>query len=136
MTAAVERHETLAITSNEDIIQVRQAVRARVTELSFSLISQTKLITAASELARNMVEFGGGGTVRLETLSDSTHTGVRLTFEDHGPGISDIELALKDGYTTGNGLGLGLGGAKRLVNEFHIDSQKGQGTRVSVISWK
>ena len=136
MAAIVERHETLAVTSNEDIIRVRQAVRAWVIELSFSLISQTKLITAASELARNMVEFGGGGTVRLETLSDSTHTGVRLTFEDHGPGIPDIELALKDGSTTGNGLGLGLGGAKRLVNEFHIDSRVGGGTRVSVISWK
>jgi serine/threonine-protein kinase RsbT len=136
MGAIVERHETLAITSNEDIVHVRQAVRALVVELGFSLTSQTKLITAASELARNTVEFGGGGTLRLEILSDSTHAGVRLTFEDRGPGIADIELALTDGYTTGNGLGLGLGGSKRLVNEFHIDSQIGQGTRVSVTSWK
>jgi serine/threonine-protein kinase RsbT len=136
MATIVEKHETLAITSSEDIVRVRQAVRAWVVELGFSLISQTKLVTAASELARNTLEFGGGGTVRLEIISTSTHTGVRLTFEDHGPGIPDIELALKDGYTTGNGLGLGLGGSRRLVNEFQIDSQVGRGTRVSIIRWK
>jgi serine/threonine-protein kinase RsbT len=136
MATIVEKHETLAITSSEDIVRVRQAVRAWVVELGFNLISQTKLVTAASELARNTLEFGGGGTVRLEIISNSTHTGVRLTFEDHGPGIPDIELALKDGYTTGNGLGLGLGGSRRLVNEFQIDSQVGRGTRVSIIRWK
>jgi serine/threonine-protein kinase RsbT len=136
MATIVEKHETLAITSSEDIVRVRQAVRAWVVELGFSLISQTKLVTAASELARNTLEFGGGGTVRLEIISTSTHTGVRLTFEDHGPGIPDIELALKNGYTMGNGLGLGLGGARRLVNEFQIDSQVGRGTRVSIIRWK
>ena len=136
MTSIVERHETLAVTSDEDIIRVRQAVRSWVIELGFNLVNQTKLITATSELARNMVEFGGGGSVRLEILSGSTHTGIQLTFEDHGPGIPDIDLALKDGYTTGAGLGLGLGGARRLVNEFHIDSQAGSGTRVSIISWK
>jgi serine/threonine-protein kinase RsbT len=136
MATIVEKHETLAITSSEDIVRVRQAVRAWVVELGFSLISQTKLVTAASELARNTLEFGGGGTVRLEIISTSTHTGVRLTFEDHGPGIPDIELSLKDGYTSGNGLGLGLGGARRLVNEFQIDSQVGRGTRVSIIRWK
>jgi serine/threonine-protein kinase RsbT len=136
MAVVEKRHEILAISSSEDIVRVRQAVRAWVVELGFSMISQTKLVTAASELARNTLEFGGGGTVRLEILSDSTHTGIRLTFEDHGPGIPDIELALKDGYTTGNGLGLGLGGARRLVNEFQIDSQVGRGTRVSIIRWK
>jgi len=136
MATIVEKHETLAITSGEDIVRVRQAVRAWVVELGFNLIGQTKLVTAASELARNTLEFGGGGTVRLEIISNSTRTGVRLTFEDHGPGIPDIELALKNGYTTGNGLGLGLGGARRLVNEFQIDSQVGRGTRVSIIRWK
>jgi serine/threonine-protein kinase RsbT len=136
MAVVEKRHETLVISSSEDIVRVRQAVRARVVELGFSLIGQTKLVTAASELARNTLEFGGGGTVRLEIISNSTRTGVRLTFEDHGPGIPDIELSLKDGYTSGNGLGLGLGGARRLVNEFQIDSQVGRGTRVSIISWK
>jgi serine/threonine-protein kinase RsbT len=136
MAVVEKRHETLVISSSEDIVRVRQAVRARVVELGFSLIGQTKLVTAASELARNTLEFGGGGTVRLEIISNSTRTGVRLTFEDHGPGIPDIELALKDGYTTGNGLGLGLGGSRRLVNEFQIDSQVGRGTRVSIIRWK
>jgi serine/threonine-protein kinase RsbT len=136
MAVVEKRHETLVISSSEDIVRVRQAVRARVVELGFNLIGQTKLVTAASELARNTLEFGGGGTVRLEIISNSTRTGVRLTFEDHGPGIPDIELSLKDGYTSGNGLGLGLGGARRLVNEFQIDSQVGRGTRVSIISWK
>jgi len=136
MAVVVNRHETRAITSSEDVIRVRQAVRAWVIELGFDLISQTKFVTAASELARNTVVFGGGGTVRLEAISDSNHTGVRLTFEDHGPGIPDIELALKDGYTTGIGLGLGLSGARRLANEFQIDSQVGRGTRVSIIRWK
>jgi serine/threonine-protein kinase RsbT len=136
MAVVEKRHETLVISSSEDIVRVRQAVRARVVELGFNLIGQTKLVTAASELARNTLEFGGGGTVRLEIISTSTHTGVRLTFEDHGPGIPDIELALKNGYTMGNGLGLGLGGARRLVNEFQLDSQVGRGTRVSIIRWK
>jgi serine/threonine-protein kinase RsbT len=136
MAVVEKRHEILAISSSEDIVRARQAVRAWVVELGFSMISQTKLVTAASELARNTLEFGGGGTVRLEILSNSTHTGIRLTFEDHGPGIPDIELAMKDGYTTGHGLGLGLGGTRRLVNEFQIDSQVGRGTRVSIIRWK
>jgi serine/threonine-protein kinase RsbT len=136
MAVVEKRHETLVISSSEDIVRVRQAVRARVVELGFNLIGQTKLVTAASELARNTLEFGGGGTVRLEIISNSTRTGVRLTFEDHGPGIPDIELSLKDGYTSGNGLGLGLGGARRLVNEFQIDSQVGRGTRVSITRWK
>jgi len=136
MAVVEKRHETFVISSSEDIVRVRQAVRARVVELGFNLIGQTKLVTAASELARNTLEFGGGGTVRLEIISNSTRTGVRLTFEDHGPGIPDIELALKNGYTTGNGLGLGLGGARRLVNEFQIDSQVGRGTRVSITRWK
>ena len=136
MNTIAERREALAATSDEDIVRVRQKVRQQVIELGFNLVSQTKIITAASELARNMVEFGGGGTLWLEILSDSNHTGIQLIFEDHGPGIPNIERALEDGYTTGGGLGLGLGGAKRLVNEFHIDSHMGRGTRVSVISWK
>ena len=136
MNVSAERREELAVTSDEDIVRVRQKIREQVIELGFNLISQTKILTAASELARNMVKFGGGGTLRLEILSDSNHTGVKLIFEDHGPGIPNIELALKDGYTSGGGLGLGLGGSKRLVNEFHIDSHMGRGTRITLISWK
>ena len=101
-----------------------------------SLVDQTKLVTAASELGRNTRIYGGGGTVTLELIANGIRQGVRLTFEDHGPGIPDIELALKDGYTTGNGLGLGLGGAKRLSNEFHIHTTPGEGTRVTITRWK
>jgi serine/threonine-protein kinase RsbT len=99
-------------------------------------VDQTKLVTAASELARNTVVYGGGGTMTLEKLENGLRVGLRLVFEDKGPGISDIQLALKDGFTTGGGLGLGLGGAKRLVNEFEIESKPGQGTRISITRWK
>lgn len=119
-----------------DIVAVRQLVRARATTLGFSLIDQTKLVTAASELARNTLVHGGGGTAQVETLNGDSRTGLRLTFEDHGPGIPDIELALRDGYTTGGGLGLGLGGARRLVNEFEIESRPRTGTRVRVARWR
>lgn len=119
-----------------DIVAVRQLVRARATTLGFSLIDQTKLVTAASELARNALVHGGGGTAQVETLNGDSRTGLRLTFEDHGPGIPDVDLALRDGYTTGGGLGLGLGGAKRLVNEFEIESRLRTGTRVRVARWR
>ena len=105
-------------------------------EAGLKLVDQTKIITAASELARNTVIYGGGGTLLLETVSSGTRKGVRLTFEDHGPGIADLELAMKDGYTTGGGLGLGLSGAKRLSNEFEIFSKVGQGTRITITRWR
>jgi serine/threonine-protein kinase RsbT len=111
-------------------------VRAWMVELGFSLVDQTKMITAASELARNTVEYGGGGSVRLTAQKDGARTGLRLVFEDHGPGIPDIEMALKGGYSTGHGLGLGLSGSKRLVNEFELWSVPGQGTRVTVTRWR
>jgi len=116
-------------------VLVRQAVRAAAVDLRFSLVDQTKIVTAASELGRNTLDYGGGGTVRLQVLQDGGRRGIRLTFEDKGPGITDIERALKDGYTTGGGLGLGLGGARRLSNEFSIDSRPGEGTRVTIARW-
>ena len=124
------------IESESDIVLVRQHVRAQVVALGFGLVDQTKMITAASELARNTWTYGGGGVARLEILQDGVRRGLRVTFEDQGPGIADIELALKDGYTTGHGLGLGLSGARRLVNEFAIESQVGAGTRVVITKWK
>lgn len=130
------KDDTIPVQSSEDIVWVRQAVRAWAIELGFGLVDQTKLVTAASELARNTVDYGGGGRVHLEALNEGVHCGLRLTFEDHGPGIADVELALQDGYTTGSGLGLGLGGAKRLVNEFEIESRPGEGTRVCITRWK
>jgi serine/threonine-protein kinase RsbT len=133
---ATLRAEDHLIQSSEDIVLVRQAVRARAVENGFSLVDQTKLVTAASELARNALEHGGGGTVRLEVLNDGARRAVRLTFEDRGPGIADIQQAMKDGYTTGSGLGLGLGGAKRLSNEFEIHSRSGEGTRVTITRWR
>jgi serine/threonine-protein kinase RsbT len=129
------RQETLPIRSSADIVVVRQKVRAWTAELRFSLVDQTKLVTAASELARNTLEHGKGGEVRVELLDDLPRRGVRLVFEDRGPGIADVELAMKEGYTTGGGLGLGLGGAKRLVNEFEIESTPGHGTRVVAVRW-
>ncbi len=129
------RDETLSLRSSEDVVLVRQAVRAAAVDLRFSLVDQTKIVTAASELGRNTLDYGGGGTVRLEVLQESGRRGIRLTFEDKGPGIPDIERALKDGYTTGGGLGLGLGGARRLSNEFSIDSRPGEGTRVTIARW-
>ena len=124
------------IQTSEDVVAIRQAVRQRAVDLGFNLVDQTKIVTAASELARNTVQYGGGGTVVIEGLQEGARKGLRLTFEDHGPGIANIELAMKDGYTTGSGLGLGLSGAKRLSNEFQIDSQPGQGTRVMIIRWR
>jgi len=131
----VTRTEKLPVETSEDIVRVRQAVRAWAVELGFSLVDQTKIVTAASELARNTVVYGGGGTVELESLGDVKRRGLRLTFGDQGPGIADLEQALKDGFTTGTGLGLGLGGARRLSNEFEIRSQRGTGTTVRIARW-
>ena len=128
--------DTLSLTTSEHIVIVRQAVRQRAIELGFSLVDQTKLVTAASELARNTIQHGGGGHVVLEVVSDGNRRGLRLAFEDKGPGIADIQLAMKDGYTTAGGLGLGLSGAKRLSNEFAISSTPGIGTRVMIARWK
>ena len=131
----ITKDEIVPVRSSEDIVRVRQAVRNWAVELGFGLVDQTKLVTAASELARNTISHGGGGTVRMEALSNAAHRGLQLTFEDHGPGIADVELALRDGYTTGNGLGLGLGGARRLANEFEILSHPGEGTQVRIVRW-
>jgi serine/threonine-protein kinase RsbT len=133
---AVVKTETRPIRSSDDIVGVRQQVRQWAVDLKFTLVEQTKLVTAASELARNTLDHGGGGSVRIEMLNDGSRRGLRLSFEDKGPGIVDVDLALKDGYTTGSGLGLGLGGAKRLCNEFSIASRPGEGTRVTVTRWK
>lgn len=132
----VRKDESRPLRAEDDVVRARQAVRAWAVELAFSLVDQTKLVTAASELARNTVVYGGGGTLRMEVLEEGARTGLRLVFEDAGPGIPDIDRALKDGYTTGGGLGLGLGGAKRLVNEFAIQSAPGEGTRITVVKWK
>ncbi|HEV8640104.1 MAG TPA: anti-sigma regulatory factor [Methylomirabilota bacterium] len=133
---AILNHDAMSIRSSEDVVRVRQTVRQWAIALSFSLVDQTKIVTAASELARNTVDHGGGGTVRLEALNDVNRRGLRLTFEDEGPGIKDVELAMKEGFTTGSGLGLGLSGAKKLSNEFEIVSYVGQGTRVTITRWK
>jgi serine/threonine-protein kinase RsbT len=136
MPVPAESNETLEIRSSADIVAVRQVTRAMAERSGLTLVDQTKLVTAASELARNTLDYGGGGTVRLEAVENGNRRGVRLTFEDQGPGIANVPEALKDGFTTGSGLGLGLGGARRLVNEFAIDSALGQGTRVVIARWK
>jgi serine/threonine-protein kinase RsbT len=128
--------EMLPVRSSQDIVVVRQVVRTWAVEIGFNLVEQTKIVTAASELARNTIDHGGGGRARLQALQDGGRRGLRLTFEDKGPGILDVELALKDGYTTGGGLGLGLSGARRLSNEFEIESRPGEGTRVTITRWK
>jgi serine/threonine-protein kinase RsbT len=127
--------EQLPVAVEGDVVSVRRRVREMSSQLGFSLVDQTKLVTAASELARNTIIYGGGGTLRMETLN-GPRSGLRLTFEDKGPGIPDLELALRDGFTTGSGLGLGLGGAKRLVSEFDISSRVGEGTKVMITRWK
>lgn len=133
---AVEKRETLQIRSEEDIVRIRQTVREWSMAAGFRLVDQTKVVTAASEIARNVLEYGGGGSLLLESLSMSPRRGLRMLFEDKGPGIADIQQALKDGFTSGGGLGLGLGGAKRLVHEFAIESAVGIGTRVTLTQWK
>jgi len=132
---AVLREETQTIQSDADVVRVRQMTRELAVALGFRLVDQTKIVTAASELARNTFVHGGGGAVLLEALEDGARSGLRLTFTDKGPGIADVARALADGYTTGSGLGLGLGGAKRLSNEFEISSAPGQGTRVLIARW-
>jgi serine/threonine-protein kinase RsbT len=127
--------ETVPLASEPDVVTVRRRVREVSAKLGFTLVDQTKVVTAASELARNTLNYGGGGFMVLETLN-GPRVGLKLTFEDHGPGIANVELALRDGFTTGSGLGLGLGGAKRLVNEFQVDSRVGEGTKVTITRWK
>ena len=131
-----ESDETMPLRSSDDVVRVRQAVRARAVAAGFSLVDQTKIVTAASEIGRNTVDYGGGGSLRLEVLRNGQRRGVRLTFTDQGPGIADLGLALTDGYTTGGGLGLGLSGARRLCNEFDIKSAPGKGTTVTIARWK
>ena len=132
----VQTHETVPIATDDDIVRVRQRVRDAAVRLGFSLVDQTKLVTAASELARNTLVYGLGGTLRLEIVLNDRRTGLRLTFEDQGPGIADTTLALTDGYSTGTGLGLGLSGARRLSQEFELTSRPGEGTRVMIGRWK
>ncbi len=132
----VSDSQSMPIASPEDIVVVRQAVRRRAVAMGFGIVDQTKIVTAASELARNTVDYGGGGTVRIEVLRNGIRAGLRLVFEDQGPGIANIEQALTDGFTSGHGMGLGLGGARRLSHEFEIESKPGAGTRVSVLRWK
>ena len=136
MVSAMATDETLPVRSSQDIVVVRQVVRSWAIEIGFNLVEQTKIVTAASELARNTIDHGGGGTARLQAVGDGRRSGLRLTFEDKGPGIVDLNLALKDGYTTGGGLGLGLSGARRLSSEFDIESRPGEGTRVTITRWK
>jgi serine/threonine-protein kinase RsbT len=128
--------EVVQVGGGGDVVRVRHAVRKAAVDLGFSLVEQTKIVTAASELARNMVDYGGGGTTTIESLLDGTRKGLRLIFRDEGPGIADVQQALRDGFTTGNGMGLGLGGARRLSNEFEIDSAPGSGTRIAITRWK
>ena len=135
-TMTLPTRDQRQIRSSQDVTLVRQLVRSHSVALGFSLVEQTKLVTAASELARNALEHGGGGHMDLEQVIDRTRRGLRLTFVDAGPGIADLGLAMRDGYTTGSGLGLGLGGAKRLANDFAIESEVGKGTRVTITRWK
>jgi serine/threonine-protein kinase RsbT len=132
----VLKDESAPIRTSTDVIKIRQMVRDWAISLGFSLIDQTKVVTAASELARNALDYGGGGEFRIDALQNDRRRGLRLTFSDQGPGIADPEQAMKDGFTTGGGLGLGLGGAKRLANEFTIDSRLGEGTTVTIVRWK
>ena len=132
---AAVRSDELEIASSEDVVRVRQLVREAAVALGFSIVDQTKVVTAASELARNTFDHGGGGRFRLDVVSNGSRSGLRLVFDDDGPGIPDVEKALRDGYTTGTGLGMGLGGARRLVNEFEIESRSGGGTRVTAVRW-
>lgn len=135
-TVPVTTTDLYPIQSGDDVVRVRQQVRARATAIGLGIVDQTKIVTAASELARNTLDHGGGGEVRIDVVQEGARRGVRLCFEDHGPGIPDIDRALTDHFTTGGGLGLGLGGAKRLSNEFAIESTVGVGTRVTIVRWK
>jgi serine/threonine-protein kinase RsbT len=132
----VSDRSVLPIRSSEDVVRVRQSTRERALAQGFTLVDQTKIVTAASELARNTLEHGGGGEATIEVLQDGGRRGVRLVFTDHGPGIADIAVATRDGFSTGGGLGLGLGGARRLCSEFTIESKPGEGTRVAIARWR
>jgi serine/threonine-protein kinase RsbT len=132
----VESSETIPVVRSDDVVRVRQIVRTKAVASGFSLVDQTKIVTAASEIARNTVDYGGGGTLQIEVLREGARRGVRLIFTDQGPGIEDLERAMTDGYTTGNGLGLGMSGAKRLCNEFAVKSTPGQGTIVTLARWR
>ena len=132
----VLRDAVAPIQSSDDIVKARQLVRDWAVSLGFSLVDQTKIITAASELARNAFEHGGGGNMLVQELNNDTRRGLRITFSDEGPGIADVEKAMKDGFSTGRGMGLGLGGAKRLVNEFELGSEPGRGTKVTIVRWR
>lgn len=136
MHTTVGEANLVPIRSEDDVVRVRQAVRGHATALGFSLVDQTKIITAASELARNTLVYGGGGEALLDELRDGGRTGLRIVFRDQGPGIPDVDLALRDGYTSGSGLGLGLSGSKRLVNDFQIRSAPGEGTEITITKWK
>lgn len=133
---ATTRSESLPVRGSAEVVSVRHLVRKWAVEIGFTLVEQTKIVTAASELARNMVDYGRGGVMTIELLQDGIRKGLRLIFEDQGPGIADIDSALRDGFTTGSGMGLGLGGARRLSNEFEIRSAPGAGTRVAITRWK
>jgi serine/threonine-protein kinase RsbT len=133
---SILKTDALPIRSSDDVVRIRQRVRALAIEVGLSLVDQTKIITAASELARNTLDYGRGGDVKLSVEQQGLRKGVRLVFEDQGPGIPDMELALTDGYTSGKGLGLGLSGARRLCNEFELHSEVGKGTRVMIARWK
>jgi serine/threonine-protein kinase RsbT len=132
----VAKRELLPLQTSSDVVVARQKVRQWAIELRFSLVDQTKLVTAASELARNALDHGQGGQMTIEMVNGTSRSGLKLIFEDNGPGIPNIEMALKDGFTTGNGMGLGLGGSKRLVNDFSIESEVGRGTKITVVRWK
>jgi serine/threonine-protein kinase RsbT len=136
MPGTILKTETLPIKTGSDVVSVRQRVRVWTLEMKFSLIEQTKIVTAASELARNTLEHGRGGEVEIALVSNGTRQGIQMAFSDKGPGIPDVKLALSDGYTTANGMGLGLGGSRRLMNEFEIETEVGRGTRITCIRWK
>ena len=125
----------LPVSTDQDVVRVRQLVRTVAVQVKLSLVDQTKLVTAASELARNTLVYGGGGAVEVELVANSRRNGIRIVFADEGPGIADLDLALTDGYTTGGGLGLGLSGARRLVDEFAIDTEVGRGTSITIVKW-
>jgi serine/threonine-protein kinase RsbT len=133
---AIESSESVPLATGEDVVRLRQKVRERAVAVGLTLVEQTKVVTAASELGRNTIQYGGGGQARISVVLHGTRRGLSLEFSDQGPGIADLALALTDGYTTGGGLGLGLSGAKRLSDEFEIESQPGQGTRVTIVRWK
>jgi serine/threonine-protein kinase RsbT len=132
----IRKSETLDVRTSAEVVGVRHLVRKHAVDLGFTLVEQTKIVTAASELARNMIDYGKGGRLLVEDVEDNNRKGLRLTFEDKGPGIADVQQALRDGFTTGNGMGLGLGGARRLANQFEIHSRPGEGTRVTIVRWK